>query len=177
MQCTASPTLDVGSASAAKAKSVSVSQPAFLPAPCAHLLLCKLPMLQVVQRKQGKSRSGCAMQDYLAGVPDELRFDAAPLLASFNQTRADDVLRIGAYAAASPLESMYVAELLWIDTLGVFVRVAGAGKPESVVRVQFHRAVSDYRDARSVLTLLAQVAWERDREYNPAPPSAVEAAV
>ena len=116
------------------------------------------------------------VQEFLAGVPDALRFDAAPLLASFNQDRADDVLRIGAYAASCPLEGMYVAQLLWIDSLGVYVRVAGSGRPETVVRVQFHRPVTDYRDARSVLTLLAQVAWERDRQYIPAAPSELAAA-
>ena len=116
------------------------------------------------------------MQDYLTGRPDELRHEAPELLKSFNTDRMDDVLRIGAYAAGCPLENMYISELLWIDTLGVYVRVAGAGRSDSIVRVQFHRPVTDVRDARSVLTLLAQVAWERDRKYVPAP-AQVEAAV
>ncbi len=36
-----------------------------------------------------------------------------------------------------------------------------------VVRVTFAREVTDERDARSTLTMLAQVAWERERNYIP----------
>ena len=36
-----------------------------------------------------------------------------------------------------------------------------------VVRVTFAREVTDERDARSTLTMLAQVAWERERSYIP----------
>lgn len=117
-----------------------------------------------------------ALQDYLAGAPDMLRHEAPALLASFNTDRMDDVLRIGAYAAGLPLENMYIAELLWVDTLGVYVRVAGNNQEDSIARVQFHRPVTDVRDARSVLTLLAQVAWERDRKYVPVPPTQIEVA-
>ena len=97
-------------------------------------------------------------------------------MASFNTDRLDDVLRIGSYAAGCPLENMYIAELLWVDTLGVYVRVAGNSRQDSVARVQFHRPVTDARDARSMLTLLAQVAWERDRKYVPASPTQLEVA-
>lgn len=36
-----------------------------------------------------------------------------------------------------------------------------------VVRVTFAREVTDERDAQSTLTMLAQVAWERERNYIP----------
>lgn len=36
-----------------------------------------------------------------------------------------------------------------------------------VVRVTFAREVTDERDALSTLTMLAQVAWERERNYIP----------
>ena len=48
--------------------------------------------------------------------------------------------------------------------MGVFV---GAGWMRQVVRVTFAREVTDERDARSTLTMLAQVAWERERNYAP----------
>lgn len=41
----------------------------------------------------------------------------------------------------------------------------------SVVRVPFYRAVIDDRDARSVLTMAAQLAWEKERNYVPPMPS------
>ena len=43
------------------------------------------------------------------------------------------------------------------------------GKGE-VHRASFMREVSHERDARSVLTMLAQVSWERDRKYSPKMP-------
>lgn len=39
-----------------------------------------------------------------------------------------------------------------------------------VVRVTFAREVVDERDARSTLTMLAQLAWERERNYVPVVP-------
>jgi hypothetical protein len=39
-----------------------------------------------------------------------------------------------------------------------------------VVRVTFAREVADERDARSTLTMLAQLAWERERNYVPVIP-------
>ena len=36
-----------------------------------------------------------------------------------------------------------------------------------VVRVTFAREVTDERDAQSTLTMLAQVAWEKERNYIP----------
>ena len=40
-----------------------------------------------------------------------------------------------------------------------------------VVRVTFAREVSDERDARSTLTMLAQLAWEQERNYLPVIPT------
>lgn len=70
------------------------------------------------------------------------------------------------------------AELLWVDSLGCFMCAAVAGGGERVVRVRFPRRVGDEREARSALTMLAQVAWERERTYVPVmpAPAAQEAA-
>lgn len=70
------------------------------------------------------------------------------------------------------IEQTYAAELLWIDKQGVYLSVLTAsGDAATVCRVTFHRPVLEERDARSVLTLLAQVAWERERSYVPAVPA------
>lgn len=44
------------------------------------------------------------------------------------------------------------------------------GYKGEVHRASFIREVSEERDARSVLTMLAQVSWERDRQYRPVMP-------
>lgn len=62
---------------------------------------------------------------------------------------------------------MVYAELLWLDRLGMYIRSEVAGSAPAVVRVPFYRPVLDERDARSVITMAAQIAWERDRSYTP----------
>ncbi len=62
------------------------------------------------------------------------------------------------------------AELLWVDSLGAYF-CASANDTECILRVPFPRPVQDERDARSALTMLAQVAWERERRYTPVMPS------
>jgi hypothetical protein len=44
------------------------------------------------------------------------------------------------------------------------------GEKARVTRVPFYREVKDERDARSTLTMLAQLAWERERNYVPVMP-------
>jgi hypothetical protein len=56
------------------------------------------------------------------------------------------------------------AEMLWVDRLGVHLRAARQdGSPAVDLRVPFVRGVEDERDARSALTMMAQVAWEAQR--------------
>lgn len=42
------------------------------------------------------------------------------------------------------------------------------------IRVAFDREVIDERDARSALTMIAQVSWEKDKPYNPVPVTVVK---
>lgn len=44
------------------------------------------------------------------------------------------------------------------------------GSKGEVHRASFMREVTHERDARSVLTMLAQVSWEKDRNYQPTMP-------
>lgn len=66
---------------------------------------------------------------------------------------------------------MSYAELLWVDHLGMYVRAELAGAAPQVVRIPFYRPVLDERDARSVITMAAQIAWESERNYTPPLPS------
>jgi hypothetical protein len=125
--------------------------------------------------------------DLTAAEPCLLR-DAAPALVdAWNGERAEDVYRVAAAHLGVPLARMAYAELLWVDRLGVYVRAevsaaadeaaaaaAGGAAAEAemrLVRVPFQRPVLDERDARSALTMAAQIAWEGERSYTPPVPA------
>jgi hypothetical protein len=128
-------------------------------------------------------------EDLLSAEPCHIR-DAAPALVdAWNGDRAEDVYRVAAAHLGVPLARMAYAELLWVDRLGVYVRAEmaaeeGEGEASSseaaataeggemtLVRVPFQRPVLDERDARSALTMAAQIAWEGERSYVPPVPA------
>jgi hypothetical protein len=126
----------------------------------------------------------------MTAEPCHLR-DAAPALVdAWNGERAEDVYRVAAAHLGVPLARMAYAELLWVDRLGVYVRAevaaddeegsaadsaaeaaAAEGGEMTLVRVPFQRPVLDERDARSALTMAAQIAWEGERSYVPPVPA------
>ena len=58
-----------------------------------------------------------------------------------------------------------------LNGLGVSCVLQKLGEPGGEVhRAAFTREVTDERDARSVLTMLAQISWERERNYTPVMP-------
>lgn len=61
------------------------------------------------------------------------------------------------------------ASMTWVDRLGFDMRVLTC-EPHKIleIRIPFPREVTDERDARSALTIMAQIAWEKERNYNPA---------
>lgn len=105
--------------------------------------------------------------DLIAAEPDVLRLSAPELVKHWNEERAEDIYRIVSHQLHVPLSEMLYTELLWVDRLGMYVRTEVEGKQPAVVRVPFYRAVLDERDARSVITMAAQIAWEAERPYNP----------
>ncbi|KAJ9511988.1 hypothetical protein QJQ45_004406 [Haematococcus lacustris] len=123
-----------------------------------------------LDQQSGVSVSG---EEFRAAEPDVLRRNADELIRTWNDERAEDIYRIVSHHLGIPLTEMSYAELLWLDRLGMYVRTEAAGHlaGTTVVRVPFYRAVLDERDARSVLTMAAQVSWERERPYTPPVPS------
>ena len=83
------------------------------------------------------------------------------------------MLRIATHASDAQVEQIYVAKLVWVDSWGAYVAVETFGCEPEILRVPFQRQVLDERDARSVLTLLAQFAWEEERHYSPPIPEAI----
>lgn len=108
-----------------------------------------------------------------AAKPDILRHSAPKLVEFFNRERAEDVLRIASFASDTALEQIYLADLLWVDRWGAYAVVENFGCEPQICRVAFQRPILDERDARSVLTLLAQYAWEEERHYSPPIPEAI----
>ena len=102
-----------------------------------------------------------------------LRSAAPALVHFFNHDRRNDVMRIAAHTAGCRLEQIYGAELLWVDQTGAYVACERYGREYEVMRVTFQRPILDDRDARSVLTMLAQFAWEEERHYTPPIPEAI----
>lgn len=114
--------------------------------------------------------------EYVEAQPDPLREHAAFLVEQHNQQRAEDVLRICSHACSVRIDEMEHSQLLWIDQLGLYAFAKLIRSDGFVIRVPFLRPVSDERDARSTLTMLAQVAWEQERSYTPVMPELVGAA-
>lgn len=125
----------------------------------------------------GGMGSACKAEDlsaeeYKSAEADPLKDHAAALVNYQNKERTEDVLRIASFALGVSLEKLEGAQLLWVDRLGIYLFAATVGGPGAqVVRVTFAREVTDERDAQSTLTMLAQVAWERERNYIPIMPS------
>lgn len=112
-------------------------------------------------------------EEYAQAEPDALRESAAFLVEQQNQQRAEDVLRICSHACSVRIDEMEHAQLLWIDTLGLYAFAKLIRQDGLVIRVPFLRPVTDERDARSTLTMLAQMAWESERSYIPVMPDLV----
>jgi len=68
--------------------------------------------------------------------------------------------------------------MTWVDRLGFDLRVwlrTGDGTPPALreVRIPFSREAADEREARSSITMMAQVAWEKERNYTPVTPNRI----
>jgi len=110
-------------------------------------------------------------EDYRSAEADILRHNATELITCWNNDRAEDIYRIVSHHLGVPLIEMQYAELLWLDRLGMYVRTEVVGRQPTVLRIPFYRAVLDERDARSVITMSSQMAWDADRKYTPPLPA------
>lgn len=65
-------------------------------------------------------------------------------------------------------------ELQWIDRLGMYFKYKkeedDGSESSHTLRVPFPRVVEDERDARSIMTMAAHLAWEKERNYVPKVP-------
>jgi putative heme iron utilization protein len=108
--------------------------------------------------------------DYRSADPDPMRSFASSLVKSMNEDRIEDVIRVCAQEKGVSMDDVYFGEMAWIDKKGVYMRASlSNGEKLETIRVDFDRDVIDERDARSALTMIAQVSWEKDKPYQPVP--------
>ncbi|MCO5582730.1 hypothetical protein L7F22_036629 [Adiantum nelumboides] len=96
--------------------------------------------------------------DYQRASPDPLRECAAKIVEDMNRNHWEDLRRFC---------KVEEARLSWVDRLGFDMRVLTSSHDLVELRIPFSREVVDERDARSSLTMMAQISWEYERNYNP----------
>jgi hypothetical protein len=118
--------------------------------------------------------------DFAAAVADPLARFANGVVDAMNGERYEDVMN---FARASLPDEAEPAEarMLWVDQLGFDVRVITSGGEDGAnigqtlpgkvldVRVPFPYAATTQQQALSSLTMLAQVMWEEEKQYQPQP--------
>lgn len=107
--------------------------------------------------------------EYREAEADPLRSFAGSLVKSMNADRLEDVYRISSQKLEREIDDIYFAELVWIDKKGIYLKASGNDGLVETLRVPFERDVEDERDARSALTMMSQVAWEKNKPYTPVP--------
>ncbi|XRB01265.1 DUF2470 domain-containing protein [Pycnococcus provasolii] len=132
-------------------------------------------MLRIVVDRVTVSAAGSPQEEVDAAAFAEAERDplldcAEDIIRTFNEQRPDDVAAF-CRAAGVNVTSGDDAEVVDVDRLGLDVAVRTLSPygivENTIVRVPFERAVNSERDARSMLTMMAQVVWENERQYVP----------
>ncbi|KAG0582804.1 hypothetical protein KC19_3G087400 [Ceratodon purpureus] len=105
--------------------------------------------------------------DYWAATADPLRECAKRIVEDMNRNHWEDIRRFCNVYAKLDAE-LEEASMTWVDRLGFDLRVL-TKSPQNIleIRIPFTREVADERDARSSLTIMAQIAWEQERSITP----------
>lgn len=104
--------------------------------------------------------------DYKEATADPLRECASKIVEDMNRNHWEDVRRFCNVYAHLDL-AVEEAHITWVDRLGFDMRVLTDSHEIMEIRIPFSREIMDERDARSSLTMMAQVAWEYERNYKP----------
>ncbi|KAH8938473.1 hypothetical protein BDL97_16G085000 [Sphagnum fallax] len=116
----------------------------------------------------GEEETWVTGSDYRDAVADPLRDCAPKIVEDMNHKHWQDIRRFCNIYTHLDVE-LEEASMTWVDRLGFDLRVL-TREPQNIleIRIPFPREVTDERDARSTLTIMAQIAWERERNYSPA---------
>lgn len=134
-----------------------------------HDALYMMKVEQVLQAQDmGEEEIWVMGTDYSAAVADPLRECAPRIVEDMNRKHWEDIRRFCNVYTHLDAE-LEEASMTWVDRLGFDMRVLTC-EPHKIleIRIPFPREVTDERDARSALTIMAQIAWEKERNYNPA---------
>ncbi|XP_002973412.2 glutamyl-tRNA reductase-binding protein, chloroplastic [Selaginella moellendorffii] len=102
--------------------------------------------------------------DYTGATSDPLKDYAPRIVEDMNKKNWEDILRFCRVYAHLEAE-VEQASLTWVDRLGFDMRVLTRSPPRIMeIRIPFEREALDERDARSLLTMMGQVAWEKERK-------------
>lgn len=110
-------------------------------------------------------------EDFLVAASDPLKDSARAIEREYNTQRLGDLLRLCTEFGGF-VDGVESVEMVNIDRLGFDILVTVNGE-RTGKRIQFPREMKDERDARSNLTMMSQLSWERERNYTPPPPAAL----
>ena len=94
---------------------------------------------------------------------DPLAFVSPFMVKKWNAEHLEDIVRFTTYLTGITLEELESAKLLWIDSLGLYIRYQKFGEFPKDVRMGFPQRVTDEKALVSVLTMLGQVTWESQK--------------
>lgn len=130
---------------------------------CFHLMTIE----SVIQSLDfGEEDVWVSSSDYKEATADPLRECASKIVEDMNRNHWEDVRRFCNVYAHLDL-AVEEAHITWVDRLGFDMRVLTDSHEIMEIRIPFSREIMDERDARSSLTMMAQVAWEYERNYKP----------
>eukprot|EP00249_Psilotum_nudum_P026974 c34148_g1_i1 orf=2-1051(+) len=104
--------------------------------------------------------------EYKQAAPDPLREYAVTIVEDMNRKYWEDIRRFCNAYSSLDLQ-VEEAHMTWVDRHGFDLRVLTSSQEILEIRIPFSREVTDERDARSTLTMMAQIAWEYERNYTP----------
>jgi len=112
-----------------------------------------------------------SIADYREAIADPLCKDAPSIIEFWNANNQDELIRtiIKKQEGTMNEYDVEMVSLLWVDQFGADTEVLMTSGARRSVRISFPRPVKDERAARSALTMMGQVAWEVEKDYQPVP--------
>lgn len=104
--------------------------------------------------------------DYKNAQPDPLREFAENLVAEINTNNMEDITRFCNVYVDLDFQ-VTEAKVIWVDRLGLDMRLFSPNNGLFEVRIPFPREVTDEKGAKSTFNCMSQLAWEVERNFHP----------
>lgn len=102
-------------------------------------------------------------ESYAQAQADPLAFIAPFMVDKWNKEHLEDIVRFCYYLTGTNLEDLESVKLLWIDSLGLYIRYQKFNEVPRDVRMGFPQKVDNEKALVSTLTMLGQVTWENQK--------------